>query len=357
MSSNYFQSKAVAVTGANGFIGSNIVKKLVENNANVCAIVEPNSNCENLSDLNVEIVSADIRNTDEINKALKDAEIVFHTAALYSFWHNNPEIFYDINVKGTINVLKAAKEHKVKKIVYTSTVATFGIDQASKENPSNEDCFANIDHLFGHYKKSKYVAEHEVLRSAAQGQNITLVHPTTPVGYGDFRPTPTGQFILDFLNGRMPGYVETILNIVNVSDVATGHLLAAQKGKPGKSYILGGENLYMKEILAILSDITGLKCPSFRVPPVITYAVGILSTKVEPLLLKRQPSVPYEAVRMSATKMAFSSDRACKELGYSPQSSTKALYEAVSYFLATDKVKPEQKKLILDSTKKYSTRF
>lgn len=342
----FFSSKLVAVTGASGFIGSNIVRQLISHGADVRAIVEPKDLSQNLKGLPIECIEADIRDFEKLKKSLKDVNLLFHTAALYSFWHPNPNLFYEVNVQGTINVLRAAEHLNVDKVIYTSTVATFGIDKADINSPANEESYANIDHLFGHYKKSKYVAEHEVLRRCGEGQNITLVHPTTPVGYGDIRPTPTGQFILDFLNGKMPGYVDTVLNIVNVKDVALGHLLAAAHGKKGRSYILGGENLYMKDILTILSQITGITPPKLKVPRVLTTTIGFLSTYLEPAILKRPPTVALEAVKMSTTKMAFDSQRAAKELSYKPESPEDALYEAVKYFLSTDKVKSDRKSLI-----------
>ena len=230
---------------------------------------------------------------------------VFHVAALYRFWASDPAAFYDINVGGTKNILAAASESGVERLVYTSTVGTLGLEHVSGAESADERSFPDVRHLYGSYKRSKYVAEHEVLRAIAEGLPASLVLPTFPVGPGDRAPTPTGKLVLDFLNGRIPGFVNTVLNVAHVDDVAAGQVLALEGGRTGRSYILGGENLSLQALLDELASITGLPEPRFKVPRSLSLAVAALSEAVEGRLLRRHPSVPLEAARMSTSQMAF----------------------------------------------------
>jgi dihydroflavonol-4-reductase len=322
----------VVVTGAAGFIGSAVTRELLERGSHVVALVQPGGDNRNLDGLAVELVSVDLRDADGVAKAVDGARTVFHLAALYRFWAADPQSFYDVNVVGTRHLLKAAEDAGVGRVVYTSTVGTLGLRGASAGAPVDETSYAQVDHLFGLYKQSKYVAEHEVLRAAAQGLPVVLVQPTTPVGPGDRGPTPTGRTVLEFLNGRFPAYVDTTLNIVDVDDVAHGHLLAAERGSIGRSYILGGENLSLQQILASLADATGLSAPTRRVPNSLAVLAATVSDVIEGRLLHREPSIPLEAAKMSTTQMSFDDSRARDELGYRSRPAEEALARAARWF-------------------------
>jgi dihydroflavonol-4-reductase len=329
-------SGRVLVTGAGGFIGSAVARALVAEGRQVVGLLEPGADSRNLDGLDVEPVTGDLRDLDAVRGAVAGCASVFHVAALYRFWARDPRVFYDVNVGGTRNVLTAAREAGVGRIVYTSTVGTLGLDAG---RPATELDFPDVGHLFGSYKRSKYVAEHEVLRAAAEGLPVTLVLPTTPLGPGDRAPTPTGRIVLDFLNGRMPGYVDTVLNVVHVDDVARGHLLAHERGAIGRSYILGGENLSLQQLLAVLAERTGLPMPRWQVPRAATLAVARVSEAVEGRLLRRPPRVPLEAARMSTTRMAFDDTRARHELGYAPRPAAHALVDSAHWYVQNGYVK------------------
>ncbi|HEX3460900.1 MAG TPA: hopanoid-associated sugar epimerase [Acidimicrobiales bacterium] len=322
----------VVVTGAAGFIGSAVTRELLERNTHVVALVQPGGDNRNLEGLEVERVSVDLRDADGVAKAVDGARTVFHLAALYRFWAADPQSFYEVNVVGTRNLIRAAEDAGVGRVVYTSTVGTLGLRGASSGAPVDETSYAQVDHLFGLYKQSKYVAEHEVLRAAAQGLPVVLVQPTTPVGPGDRAPTPTGRTVLQFLNGPFPAFVDTTLNIVDVDDVAHGHLLAAERGSIGRSYILGGENLSLQQILASLAEATGLSAPSRRVPNSLAVLAATVSDVIEGRLLHREPSIPLEAAKMSTTQMSFDDSRARRELGYHSRPAGEALARAAHWF-------------------------
>ena len=332
----------VVVTGAAGFIGSAVTRQLVERGTEVVALVEPGGDTRNLDGMEVEQVIVDLRDADGVTKAVDGARTVFHLAALYRFWAADPQSFYDVNVIGTRNLLEAAEQAGVGRVVYTSTVGTLGLRGATAGAPVDETSYAQIDHLFGLYKQSKYVAEHEVLRAAAQGLPVVLVQPTTPVGPGDLGPTPTGRTVLEFLNGRFPAYVDTTLNIVDVDDVAHGHLLAAERGSVGRSYILGGDNLSLQQILASLADTTGLSAPTRRVPSSLAVLAATVSDVIEGRLLHREPSIPLEAAKMSTTQMSFDDGRARRELGYTSRPAGEALARAAHWFADAGFVRPER---------------
>jgi dihydroflavonol-4-reductase len=259
---------------------------------------------------------------------------VFHVAALYRFWARDPAAFYAINVEGTRHVLGAATEAGVERLVYTSTVGTLGLEHVTDgTTAADERSFPDVRHLYGSYKRSKYVAEHEVLRAIAEGLPASIVLPTFPLGPGDRAPTPTGQLVLDFLNGRIPGFVDTILNVAHVDDVAAGQLHALERGQNGRSYILGGENLTLEHLLGELAAITGLPRPRLKVPRSVSLAVAAVSETVEGRILHRHPSVPLEAARMSTSQMAFDTTRARAELGYAPRPATEALEASARWFV------------------------
>ncbi len=333
----------VAVTGAAGFIGSAITRRLLDRGASVVALAEPQGDRRNLRGLEVELQAVDVRDAQSVRRALAGCRFVFHAAALYGFWAKDPTIFYDVNVEGTRNVLAAVSAEGVERLVYTSTVGTLGLDGTSSGKPATEDNVADISHLFGHYKRSKYVAEHEVLREAAQGAPVTIVLPTFPLGPRDLRPTPTGKVVVDFLNGRMPGYVDTSVNVVHVDDLASGHLLALERGRTGRSYILGGENLSMRELLSALADVTGAAAVTLRLPSGLALVAGLVCETVQGRVLGRPPSVPLEAARMSATTMIFDDSRARDELGYASRPAREAIEDSVRWFVDNGYVSPPRR--------------
>ncbi len=331
----------VAVTGAAGFIGSAIVRALLARGARVRALLEPGGSAANLEDLELEVLPVDIREPDALGPTLEGARFVMHTAALFAFWPKDPDVFYDINVGGTRNVIAAALGAGCERIVYTSTVATVGLHPGA-DHPADETSHARIEHLFGRYKRSKYVAEHEALRAAAEGAPLTLVHPTFPLGPRDIRPTPTGKVLLDFLNGRMPGFVDTAMNVAHVEDLALGHLLALERGRQGRSYIIGGDNLAMRDLLATAARCTGLPAPTRQWPSAFGLGAGLVSDLVEGRLLRRTPRVPLEAARMSREHMIFDDSRARDELGYTSRPAAEAVYDSARWFVEHRYVRPER---------------
>jgi dihydroflavonol-4-reductase len=329
----------VLVTGASGFIGSAVTRQLLAREQEVIALVEPGADTTNLEGLDVKQVVGDLRSREDVQSAVNGCRAVFHVAALYRFWARDPEAFYSVNVEGTKNMLGAADEAGVERLVYTSTVGTLGLEHVSGTASADERSFPDVRHLYGSYKRSKYVAEHEVLRAIAEGLPASLVLPTFPVGPGDRAPTPTGKLVLDFLNGRMPAYVDTVLNVAHVDDLAAGQVLALEKGRTGRSYILGGENLTLQELLGELATITGLPAPYGRVPKSLALAVAAVSELVEGRVLRRHPSVPLEAARMSTSQMSFDISRARQELGYAPRPAVEALEASARWFAATGMVR------------------
>jgi dihydroflavonol-4-reductase len=328
------------VTGASGFIGSAVTRQLLQRKVDVVAAVEPGTDARNLDDLEVERVSLDLRNRDEVMRAIEGCRAVFHVAALYRFWARDRRQFYDVNVGGTLNVMAGAAAAGTERVVYTSTVATLGLDGAGDGAAVDERSYADVSHLFGWYKQSKYVAEHEVLRAAAQGVPVTLVQPTTPLGPRDRGPTPTGRIVLDYLNGRMPGYVDTGLNVVHVDDVAHGHLLALEFGAVGRSYIVGGENQTLRHLLMQIAACTGLPPPRIRVPRALVTGLAHVSELVEGRLLRHPPAVPLEAARMSTTQMVFDDTRARDELGYTSRPAFEAIEDSARWFIESGYVRP-----------------
>jgi dihydroflavonol-4-reductase len=332
----------VVVTGAAGFIGSAVTRVLLDRGARVVAVLQPGADQTSVDGLEVERIDADMRDADAVRKAIEGARVVFHVAALYRFWSPDPHEFYDVNVGGTLNVLDAARRAGCERVVYTSTVGTIGLDDTDSGVPADESRWPRIEHLFGSYKRSKYVAEHEVLRAGAEGQPVVLVQPTLPVGPRDRAPTPTGRIVLDFLNGRIPAWVETSLNVVDVDDLAVGHVGALERGGQGRSYVLGGENMSFRQILGTLADETGLPRPALRVPSGVTLAAGHVSELVEGRIARRPPSVPLEGARMATTQMIFSDDRARRELGYVSRPAREALVRSARWFADNGYVSPKR---------------
>ena len=304
-----------------------------------------------LDHLDIEQIVADVRDSDAVTAACDGARFIFHLAAMYRFWAPRVKDFYDVNVGGALNILEAARRTGCERVVYTSTVGVLGLEGAARGEAADETCYADVAHLFGLYKRTKYVAEHEVLRAAAQGAPVSLVLPTFPLGPRDTRPTPTGKLVLDFLNGRIPAFVDTTLNVVHVDDLATGHLLALERGVVGRSYIIGGENLGMGVFLSALAEATHLPAPKWQVPRSVALSVGGFSQFLEGRILKREPSVALEAARMSTTNMMFDDHRARAELGHSPRPASEAIADSARWFADHGYVIPKRlHRITIDAT-------
>ncbi|MGH9791417.1 MAG: hopanoid-associated sugar epimerase, partial [Candidatus Acidiferrales bacterium] len=264
------------VTGASGFVGSHVARLLVERGDRVRVLLRPTSDVRALRDLAVQRVAGDLRDRASLVHALSGVDTVFHVAADYRLWTRNPAEIYECNVTGTRNLLDAARDAGVGRFVYTSSVATVAVHRPG--TLPDEDVDSRLDEMIGHYKRSKFLAEQEALQAAQRGLPVVVVNPTTPIGPGDWKPTPTGRLIVDFLNGRMPAYVDTGLNIVPVEDAARGHLLAAERGEPGKRYILGGRNMTMREILEAVARVTSRTAPRVRLPHAVALAAAYADT-------------------------------------------------------------------------------
>src|SRR5271166_4817052 len=318
------------VTGAAGFLGSHVTRQLVARGESVRVLMRPSSNNRAISDLPLEYVTGDLRDSASLERAMNRVKRVFHVAADYRLWAKKPQDIYDSNVGGTKNLLAAAKRAGVEQLIYTSTVATIAVDRP--ELP-NEFTGAKLEEMVGHYKRSKWMAEREALQAAKEGLPVIVAMPTTPVGPWDWKPTPTGKIILDFLNGKMPGYVETGLNFVGVEECAAGHLLAAERGKVGERYLLGAENLTLKEMLDALAKITGLRAPGMKIPHGVALGVAYVESAFSRLVGK-EPQIPVEGVKIAQHKMFVDASRAKRELGFEPGPVAAALERAVRWYQA-----------------------
>lgn len=324
-------AQTALVTGGTGFVGSHVVRRLVAEGIPVRVLARRHSSTRALEGLPVELVYGDLRQPETLPSAVAGCRWLFHVAADYRLWCRDPRELYRTNVDGTAALLAAARQAGgVERIVYTSSVGALGLNQDGR--PANEETPVTLAEMVGHYKRSKYLAEQEALRAAREGAPLVLVHPSTPVGPGDWKPTRTGQMIVDFLNGRMPAYVDTGLNLIAVEDVAEGHWLAATRGRVGERYILGCRNLTLREILQMLAKITGRPAPRWRMPLPLALFLGHLDQWVEGGLLRREPKIPLEGVRMARKKMFFDAEKAVRELGL-PQSPVEdALARAVAWY-------------------------
>jgi dihydroflavonol-4-reductase len=330
------------VTGAAGFLGSHVARQLVVRGDSVRVLMRASSSNRAISDLSLEYVTGDLRDVASLGRAMKGVERVFHVAADYRLWAKKPQDIYDSNVAGTKNLLAAAKHAGVSQLIYTSTVATIAVDRA--EIP-NEFTDTKLEEMIGHYKRSKWMAEQEVLREAKEGAPIVVAMPTTPVGPWDWKPTPTGKIILDFLNGKMPGYVETGLNFVGVEDCAAGHLLVSEKGKAGERYLLGAENLTLRGLLDLLAEITGLRAPTMKIPHGIALGVAYVESAFSRLVGK-EPQIPVEGVKIAQHKMFVDASRAQRELEFKPEPVKAALERAVQWYVANGYIKVGRAKKI-----------
>jgi len=317
------------VTGATGFVGAHVARALLARGRSVRCLVRPGSRLANLAGLPVEIVRGDLRDRASLDAALRGAENLYHCAADYRLYARDPREIYAANVGGTENILSAAASAGVRRIVHTSSVAT--LCPRADGAPADESDAASETDVIGHYKRSKVLAERVALRHAAAGLPVVVVNPSTPVGELDVKPTPTGRIVVDFLRRRMPAYVDTGLNVVDVRDVALGHLLAAEKGRVGQRYILGHRNMTLKELLDVLAGISGIPSPTVRLPLWIPVAAAAVDTGLA-RLLGREPRVSLESARMARHRMFFDAGKAVSELGF-PQSPVEgALARAVAWF-------------------------
>src|SRR5579864_4765648 len=320
------------VTGASGFLGSHVARQLVSRGEEVRVLMRPSSTNRAIADLSLEYVTGDLRDPASVARAVEGAKRVFHVAADYRFWAKRKQDIYDSNVGGTKHLLEAARRAGVEQFIYTSTVATIAVDRPQLPNEFTE---GRLEEMVGHYKRSKWMAEQEALKAAKAGLPVIVVMPITPIGPWDWKPTPTGKIILDFLNGKMPGYVETGLNFVGVEECAAGHLLAAEKGKVGERYLLGGENLTLKALLDMLAKITGLPTPKLKIPHGLALGVAYAST-VFSRLIGRVPNIPIEAVKVAQHMMFVDCSRAQRELGFKAGPVSAALERAVRWYEAND---------------------
>jgi len=320
------------ITGATGFLGTHVARVLAEQGAGLRLLVRPTSNLKNLEGLHAETAMGDLRDAASLEKAMSGCEVVFHVAADYRLWVQDPAEMYRSNVEGTRAILEAARKNGIRCVVYTSSVATIGF--TGNGHPADEDSPVALADMIGHYKRSKFMAEQLALEAGRADMRVVTVNPTTPVGEQDIKPTPTGRIVVDFLKGKFPAYVETGLNLVDVRECALGHVEALEKGKSGERYILGGENLTLKQILDKLGAISGLPSPKVKLPYFVAYAAGLVDQTVSGRLLDREPRATVETVRMGKKKMWASSRKAERELGWKVLPADNALRRAVEWFRA-----------------------
>jgi len=318
------------VTGATGFVGSHVARVLTEQGAELRLLVRANSDLRNIEGLKAERAIGDVREPASLEKAVSGCEVVFHVAADYRLWVRDPEEMYRANVDGTRAILSAAKKYGVRRVVHTSSVATMGF--TSNGHLADEDSPVSLENMIGPYKRSKFMAEQVALEAGRSGMDVVVVNPTTPVGERDLKPTPTGRIVVDFLKKKFPAYVDTGLNLVDVRECARGHAAALEKGRSGERYILGGENLTLKQILDRLAEITGLPSPKVKVPYVMALATGVVDEVVTGRILGREPRATIDAVRMGRKKMFVTSAKAERELGWKPVPVDDALRRAVEWF-------------------------
>ena len=320
------------VTGATGFLGSHVARVLADQGADLRLLVRPTSNLRNLEGLKAETVTGDLRDAASLEKAMSGCDTVFHVAADYRLWVRDPGEMYRSNVDGTRAILEAARKTGVRRVVHTSTVATIGF--TSNGHPANEDSPVSLADMIGPYKRSKFMAEQIAMEAGRSGMHVVTVNPTTPVGEHDVKPTPTGRIVVDFLKRKFPAYVETGLNLVDVRECAQGHVAALEKGRPGERYILGGENLTLKQLLDKLGGITGLPSPQVKLPYIFAFAAGVIDEAITGRILKGEPRATVDTARMGKKKMFASSGKAERELGWKMVPVEDALRRAVEWFRA-----------------------
>jgi dihydroflavonol-4-reductase len=318
------------VTGANGFVGAAVVRRLLASGEPVRGLVRRSSDRRNLAGLDVDLVEGDLRDRSSLRHALAGCRCVFHVAADYRLWVPDPAPMHAINVDGSVNVLECAADADVEKMIYTSSVAVLGIN--ADRTPADESTPVTVDDMIGHYKRSKFLAEAAVRRRSAEiGFPVVTVNPSTPIGPRDVRPTPTGRIIVDAASGRMPAFVDTGLNIVHVDDVATGHVLARDRGTAGERYVLGGDDMGLEQILTTVAQLTGRRPPRLRLPHAAVYPVAAIAECVA-RLTGREPPVTLDGLRMSRKHMYFSSAKARAALGYEWRPPVDAIRDAIDWF-------------------------
>jgi dihydroflavonol-4-reductase len=321
------------LTGGTGFVGASLARLLLQQGLKVKALARKGSDRQNLKGLDVEIVEGGLTDKSAIENGVKGCRYAFHVAADYRIWIPNPADMYAANVDGTEIVLRAAAKAGAEKIVHCSSVAAVKVpDDHTPVDETSE--YPSLDVIVGHYKKSKFLADVLARKlGKEEGLPVVVVNPAAPIGPMDIKPTPTGKMVVDFLNGRIPSYIDTGLNIVHVEDVAMGHWLAAQKGRVGERYILGGENLTLKQVLDLLAEVSGLPGPKFKTPYAIAYAFGAVDTAIA-VMRGTTPMAPLDAIKMAKHYMWFSSEKAKRELGFAPRPVKDALKDAVAWYLA-----------------------
>lgn len=317
--------KPTLVTGASGFIGGHVLRVLLERGDTVRAMVRGENR---LTCRGVDLVEGDLRDAASLARAVAGCAVVFHVAADYRLWVKNPRDMFESNVQGTSNLIRAARSAGVERFIYTSTV---GCVNVPKNGVGDETMLVSREEMSGPYKRSKFEAEQVALEAARSGFPVVIVNPTAPIGDHDAKPTPTGKIVLDFLKGNLPAYIDTGLNLVDVRDVAAGHLLACEKGRVGERYILGAENLTLGEILQRLSGITGKPAPAMKLPYAVAYAAGVVTTAIAHFT-GEAPFAPLDAVKMARKKMFVSHEKATRELGFEPGPVDGALKRAVEWF-------------------------
>jgi len=320
------------VTGATGFLGSHVARALADQSADLRLLVRPTSNLKNLEGLKAETATGDLRDATSLEKAIAGCDTVFHVAADYRLWVRDPNQMYRSNVEGTRALLEAARKNGVKRVVYTSSVATIGF--RTDGQPADEDSPVSLADMIGHYKRSKFMAEQLAMEAGRGGMQVVTVNPTTPIGEQDVKPTPTGRIVVDFLKRKFPAYVETGLNLVDVRECAKGHVAALEKGRSGERYILGGEDLTLKQILDKLGRITGLPSPTIKLPYFFAFMAGVAGEYITGRLLRGDPRATLDTVRMGKKMMFASSAKAEKELGWKIVPVDDALRRAADWFRA-----------------------
>jgi dihydroflavonol-4-reductase len=318
------------VTGATGFLGSHLARVLAEQGADLRLLVRASSNTKNIDDLKADRVIGDLRDPASLEKGIAGCDAIFHVAADYRLWVRDPDEMYRSNVEGTRAILSAARNNNVRRMVYTSSVATMGF--TSNGQPADEDSPVSLEKMIGPYKRSKFMAERVAIEAARAGQDVVIVNPTTPVGERDIKPTPTGRIVVDFLKRKFPAYVDTGLNLVDATECARGHIAAFERARSGERHILGGENLTLKQILDKLGAITGLPSPAIRVPYVMALATGVVDEVITGRIRGKEPRATIDAVRMGRKKMFVSSAKAERELGWKCTPVGDALRRAVEWF-------------------------
>ena len=331
----------ILVTGATGFIGGNLARELWRRGDDVQALIRPGSNLLAIRDTGIIPIEGDILDRQSVDSAVRGCEAVFHVAAAYTFWSKDRTNVARTNIQGTINVLEAARRARVSRTVYTSTVGTIGLP---KQGQGDENTPLNPETLHGHYKNSKHQAEQEALNIAANDMPVIVVNPTLPVGPWDVKPTPTGKIILDFLRRKVPAYLKTGMNVVDVADVVDGHILAMEKGRPGERYILGNQNMSLKDLFDMISKLTGFSAPRIRLPYWLVVSLGYADQFAEGTLLGKEPTIPLEGVLASKVPAYVNCDKAVRELGQPQRSIEDALKQSINWFIDHGYIRDKQVK-------------